>query len=206
MKSLSIISAALVAYVSAAATTVFPSAAGATAVSAPVAVSGTCEGGMKRLSGNNGCNAGEGSSADAAFTAASGGTLQNVIIGSAQTEGVHCTGPCTIRNVWWGDVCEDALTVKQTSGTSYVIGGGAKGASDKVIQRNGGGTVSVTDFGQDFGKLYRSCGINTNYGDTATISNTCTSSVTDICQRYTGSNSGDEPVKTGAGNDGTYCK
>lgn len=45
-----------------------------------------------------------------------------------------------------------------------------------------------------------------NPTDTATISNTCTSSVTDICQRYTGNNSGAEPPKTGTGNDGTYCK
>lgn len=42
--------------------------------------------------------------------------------------------------------------------------------------------------------------------DTATISNTCTAGVTDICQRYTGNNNGGEPPKTGAGNDGTYCK
>jgi hypothetical protein len=86
-------------------------------------------------------------------------TITDVIIGSAQTEGVHCLGPCTIRNVWWEDVCEDALTIKQTSGTSYIIGGGARNAADKVIQHNGGGTVSVTDFFvSNFGKLYRSCG------------------------------------------------
>lgn len=41
--------------------------------------------------------------------------------------------------------------------------------------------------------------------DKATIKNTCTAGVTDICQRYTGNNSGDEPTKTGSGNDGTYC-
>ncbi|KAH0613852.1 uncharacterized protein H6S33_005738 [Morchella sextelata] len=224
--------AGLVTYVSAAATTVFPSAASSTTVSAPISVSGTYDGGMKRFSRNNGCNEGEGGDDDAVFILASGATLKNVIIGSAQTEGVHCNGPCTIQNVWWEDVCEDALTIKQTSGTSYIIGGGAKHASDKVIQHNGGGTVNVKDFFvEDFGKLYRSCGncgtqykrtfvasgvvavdgstlagINTNYGDTATISDTCTSEVTDICQRYTGNDDGDEPVKTGAGNDGTYCK
>ncbi|KAI5846207.1 pectate lyase [Tricharina praecox] len=220
------------ASVSGAATTVFPAAAGSTVLSAPIVVSGTYDGGMKRFERNNGCNAGEGGTADAVFHVQSGGTLQNVIIGAAQTEGVHCLGPCTIKNVWWEDVCEDALTIKQSSGTSYIIGGGARNAADKVIQHNGGGTVSVTDFFvSNFGKLYRSCGncssqvkrtfiatgvvaqtgsvlagINTNYGDTATISNTCTAGVTDICQRFTGNSNGDEPVKTGAGNDGTYCK
>ncbi|KAI5799384.1 pectate lyase C [Pyronema domesticum] len=223
--------ATFTAGVSAAATTVFPAAAGSTTISSPIVVSGTYDGGMKRFNRNNGCNAGEGGDADAVFHIQSGGTLQNVIIGSAQTEGVHCLGPCTIRNVWWEDVCEDALTIKQTSGTSYIIGGGARNAADKVIQHNGGGTVSVTDFFvSNFGKLYRSCGncstqykrtfvatgvvaesgsslagINTNYGDKATIKNTCTAGVTDICQRYTGNNSGDEPTKTGSGNDGTYC-
>lgn len=79
----------------------------------------------------DGCNEGEGGDDDAVFILSSGATLKNVIIGSAQTEGVHCLGPCTIQNVWWEDVCEDALSIKQTSGTSYVIGGGARHASDK---------------------------------------------------------------------------
>lgn len=49
----------------------------------------------------------------------------------------------------------DALTIKQTSGTSYVTGGGAFHASDKIVQHNGGGTVSIKDFyAEDFGKVY----------------------------------------------------
>lgn len=48
----------------------------------------------------------------------------------------------------------DALTIKQTSGTSYVTGGGAFHASDKIVQHNGGGTVSIKDFyAEDFGKV-----------------------------------------------------
>lgn len=43
----------LVAYVSAAATTVFPSAASSTTLSAPISVSGTYDGGMKRFSRNS---------------------------------------------------------------------------------------------------------------------------------------------------------
>ena len=69
-----------------------------------------------------------------------------MIIGPNNGEGVHCLGPCTLNNVWWTDVCEDALTIKQSSGTSYVNGGGAFNAEDKIIQHNGGGTVAVKNF------------------------------------------------------------
>lgn len=48
---------------------------------------------------------------DAVFIVEAGGTVQNVIIGPDQAEGIHCRGACTIKNVWWEDVCEDALTV-----------------------------------------------------------------------------------------------
>ena len=48
---------------------------------------------------------------DAVFIVRAGGTLQNVIIGKNQKEGVHCDGPCTLKFVWFEDVCEDAITV-----------------------------------------------------------------------------------------------
>ena len=84
---------------------------------------------------------------------------RNVVIGANQAEGIHCLGPCNIYNVWFEDVCEDAITIKQTSGTSNIVGGGAKGASDKVVQHNGGGSVKIDSYCvQDFGKLYRACG------------------------------------------------
>lgn len=103
----------------------------------------------------------EGGDSDAVFQIEEGGTLSNVIIGANQIEGVHCQGACTLENVWWSAVCEDAFTVKnQDSGdTTYISGGGAYGADDKVLQHNGAGTISVSDFVvEDFGKLYRSCG------------------------------------------------
>lgn len=88
-----------------------------------------------------------------------GATLSNVIIGAGQAEGVHCRGTCTLNNVWWADVCEDALTLEQPSGTSYVNGGGAFKADDKIIQFNGRGTIKVKNFyANDYGKLVRSCG------------------------------------------------
>jgi len=71
----------------------------------------------------------------------------------------------TIENVWWVDVCEDAATFKQTSGTSYIIGGGAFSASDKIFQFNGRGTVNIDGFyANDYGKLIRSCGDCVNNG------------------------------------------
>jgi pectate lyase len=73
--------------------------------------------------------------------------------------------PSTIKNVWWEDVCEDAATFKQTSGTSYVIGGGAQGADDKIFQFNGRGTVNIKDFyANDYGKVIRNCGDCTGNG------------------------------------------
>ena len=42
----------------------------------------------------------------------------------------------------------DAATFKQTGSgdTSYVIGGGAFKAEDKVFQHNGAGTLSISNF------------------------------------------------------------
>jgi hypothetical protein len=76
-----------------------------------------------------------------------------------QAEGVHCKGTCTLNNVWWADVCEDALTLKQSSGTSFVNGGGAFNADDKIVQFNGRGTVEIKNFyAGTYGKVVRSCG------------------------------------------------
>ncbi|KAF4046957.1 Pectate lyase [Phytophthora infestans] len=98
----------------------------------------------------------------AVFDVKPGATLKNVIIGKNQMEGVHCDmSDCRIENVWWEDVCEDALSVKggNASSVTWVIGGGARYAEDKVVQHNGYGTVVIDGFfAQDFGKLYRSCG------------------------------------------------
>ncbi|KAH9141636.1 hypothetical protein AeRB84_014207 [Aphanomyces euteiches] len=143
----------------------------------------------------------EGGKESAVFLVEPGATLKNVIIGKSQAEGVHCEShDCTIQNVWWDDVCEDALTIKggTASSVAKIIGGGARSADDKIIQHNGAGTVSIEGFyAQDVGKLYRSCGscktqyqrkvtvtnvyavnpkvtlvgINKNYDDQATLSN-----------------------------------
>lgn len=219
---------------SAAATTTFPSAAGSTNVATAIPVASFFDGGMKRYGRNPNTCAEQTETGEAAamFILSAGATIQNVILGANQAEGIHCRGTCTLKNVWWEDVCEDAATFKQTSGTSYVIGGGAQKASDKIFQFNGRGTVSITDFyAYDYGKVIRSCGdcsnnggprnivingvvaksggvlcgINTNYGDTCKISNSCQNSGKS-CDRYTGVEKGSgSSTKIGSGPDGTYC-
>ncbi|MFE2422646.1 pectate lyase [Streptomyces hokutonensis] len=88
-------------------------------------------------------------------------TVSNVIIGSPAADGIHCRGTCTLKNVWWEDVGEDAATFKGTAAnqTMTIDGGGARKAADKVFQQNGPGTFVIRNFKVDnFGKLYRSCG------------------------------------------------
>uniref|UniRef100_A0AAV1TP88 Probable pectate lyase F n=1 Tax=Peronospora matthiolae TaxID=2874970 RepID=A0AAV1TP88_9STRA len=111
----------------------------------------------------------------AVFVIQAGGTLKNVIVGTDQMEGVHCEhGDCLVQNVWWNDVCEDALSIKGGSASSVtrVIGGGARSAADKVVQHNGYGSVFIEGFYvQDFGKLYRSCSNCGNKGVNINIKN-----------------------------------
>lgn len=152
------------------------------------------------------------------------------ITGPNQIEGVHCNGGCTLNNVVWDAVCEDAFSIKkQEDGeTTTINGGGATGAEDKVIQHNGGGTVIIKDFEvSDFGKLYRSCGncksmparhveisggsasngkmlvgINPNMGDTAKISGIKITNVPKECITFKGVTDGSEPEEVGTCDSG----
>ncbi|KAL3420569.1 pectate lyase D 3 [Phlyctema vagabunda] len=214
-----------------------PASSGTSALSAAqtIAAGESFDGGMVMFDRGVECTGqSEGGESDAVFQIEEGGSLSNVIIGPNQIEGVHCQGACTLTNVWWSAVCEDAFSIKkqEAGATTYIKGGGAFGASDKVVQHNGAGTVSISDFTVDtFGKLYRSCGncdsmyerhvimdgitatdgseiagINYNYGDTATLSNIVASGVDDICVEYTGTDDNDEePTEYASGPDGKYC-
>jgi hypothetical protein len=106
------------------------------------------------------------------------------------------------------------------------------GASDKVIQHNGAGTVTIDGFTVDtFGTLYRSCGnckqsakrnvviknvkasngkllvgINSSIGDTTTIdSATCATSVKENCEEFKGTTPGNGPTSVSKG-PSTACK
>jgi hypothetical protein len=176
-----------------AAATAWPTPTESVPVTQTIPVSGSYDGRMKRFYGKSGDQS---ESQAPLFEVANGGTLSNVVIGAPGQDGIHCLGTCTLRNVWWEDVGEDAATFKGTSAsqTMTIDGGGAKKASDKVFQHNGPGTMIIKNFEvSDFGKLYRACGdcskqyqrhvrlenitvtapadavvgINSNYGDTA---------------------------------------
>lgn len=109
-----------------------PSSKGSVTYKSAQKISGTFDGGMKTYGRGVKCTGdAEGGEADAVFVLENGATLKNAIIGKDQIEGVHCKGACTVENVWWVDVCEDALSVKG-NGNALVKGGGAAGASDKV--------------------------------------------------------------------------
>ncbi|KAM0586534.1 hypothetical protein ACHAQF_005409 [Verticillium nonalfalfae] len=191
-----------IAVASAAVTTTLPKSAGVEAHPTAIPVKTVYDGGMKRFERDPPTCGGqqEKGEKDAMFILESGATLSNVILGASQAEGVHCRGTCTLNNVWWEDVCEDAATFKQPSGTSFVNGGGAFKAKDKILQFNGRGTVQIKDFyANTYGKLIRTCGncpgnggprhitisgsmgkgggelcgINSNYGDTCRVSNSC---------------------------------
>jgi pectate lyase len=212
----------------------WPTAKGSQTVSATIDVSGTYDGQFKRFVGS-GDLGGDGQEEDQPpiFDLANGATLKNVILGAPAADGVHCAGACTLENVWWEDVGEDAATFRGSSSSQRmtVRCGGAKQATDKVFQHNGAGTVVIENFQVDgFGKLYRSCGncssqyerhvtmnnitarnglalagVNTNYDDSAEFSNITIYGDVAICQRWTGNDSGDEPTMTGTGPDSTYC-
>lgn len=213
----------------------WPAAKGSQSVSATIQVSGTYDGGLKRFTGSGPLGtSGQSENQDPIFQLSAGATLRNVIIGAPAADGIHCDGACTLENVWWEDVGEDAATFRGSSSSikSYVRCGGAKNASDKVFQHNGAGTLTVSDFTvETFGKLYRSCGncstqyarhvvlqdivarsggvlagINTNYGDTADFDRITVYGSITICQRFTGNNTGAEPTSTGSGPDAQYCR
>ncbi|WP_405661207.1 pectate lyase [Streptomyces sp. NBC_01166] len=217
----------------------WPTPSGSQAVSKTIEVSGTYDGDLKEFYGEGDLGGdGQEEGQDALFELADGATLKNVVLGSPAADGVHCSGSCTLENVWWTDVGEDAASFKgKSSGSVYTVsGGGAKGADDKVFQFNGAGKLTVSGFQvEDFGKLVRSCGncstmykrdivvkdvdvtapgkslvgINSNYGDTATLSSIRihgdSSKKIEPCVRYEGNDNGDEPEEVGSGPDGKYC-
>jgi len=158
------VAGSIVLSVSDASATTVPANTGSIALGATKVVSGTFDGGMKRYYGTGDLGSGgQAEGEDPLFDLPNGGTLKNVILGSPASDGVHCEATCTLQNVWWEDVGEDAATFKPKSSgaTMTILGGGALHAADKVIQHNGtkGGTVIIDGFQvEDFGKLYRSCG------------------------------------------------
>ncbi|GAB3959863.1 pectate lyase [Streptomyces sparsus] len=153
----------------------WPSANGNEPVSSTRSISGSVDGGMKRYYGTGDLGSGnQDEDQGPLFKLADGATLKNVILGAPAADGIHCSGSCTLQNVWWEDVGEDAATFRGSGKTYRVIGGGARKASDKVFQFNGGGTLTISNFAaQDFKTFVRSCGnCSTQHKRTINVSNT----------------------------------
>ncbi|KAJ1566657.1 hypothetical protein HK096_000786, partial [Nowakowskiella sp. JEL0078] len=97
------------------------------------------------------------------FALYNGATLRNVIIGKEVGDAVYCYGDCTIENVYWEQVCEDGLSIKYAGASPKVVVKNSmfNGHTDKAIQHNSGGSVTVSNVDVWYsgsGKFYRSCG------------------------------------------------
>ncbi|TCB96454.1 pectate lyase [Micromonospora zingiberis] len=163
-----------------------PPATGQQAVTETTRVSGTFDGGNRRFVGGGDLgDGGQDESQDPLFRLADGAVLENVILGAPAADGVHCAGSCTLRNVHWEDVGEDAATFRGTNAVVLIEGGSAAKAADKIFQdnRGAGGSVTITDFqvDDDFGKLYRSCGnCRTQAARTVTLRNITVTGTGDV--------------------------
>lgn len=102
-------------------------------------------------------------------------TVKNLrISASGGADGIHCSsGNCTIENVVWEDICEDAatnngktMTIK--GGLAFNSANGPGGKPDKVFQHNSKNSTTVLTgnftLTGEHGKLWRSCGDCTNNG------------------------------------------
>jgi hypothetical protein len=140
----------------------WPKPSGNKAVSTTIHVKSSLDGGMMRYYGIDDLGTNDQDEHQGAiFNLDDGATLSNVILGDPAADGIHCNGSCTLNNVWWERVGEDAATFrgKTDNAVMTVNGGGASGAVDKVFQHNGRGTMIIKNFYVEwFGKLWRSCG------------------------------------------------
>ncbi|WP_288130190.1 pectate lyase [Microbulbifer sp.] len=104
-------------------------------------------------------------------------SIRNVkLAANGGADGIHCVGGnCTLADVVWNDICEDAATNKSEGGTMTIVGGSAYnsnggygGNPDKIFQHNSKNSTTIITGGftavGTHGKLWRSCGNCTNNG------------------------------------------
>lgn len=121
------------------------------------------------------CN-GDSESQDAVLTLKNSSVRNVRIAANGGADGIHCdSGNCSLADVVWEDVCEDAATNKSEGGTMTIVGGSAYnstggygGTPDKIFQHNSKNSTTIisggfTAWGTN-GKLWRSCGNCTNNG------------------------------------------
>ena len=114
------------------------------------------------LSNLGDCGSLSGNRNDAVFILEKDATLKNVILGPNSIKHVFCISEgCTVQNVYWEDVCVDALTLeggKNTAAKFVLKGGAAKGARDLIIRHNSAGSLSINSFyAENSQRLYVSC-------------------------------------------------
>ncbi len=206
----------------------WPTANGSTNLGGGITVAGgeVYDGEMKVHEGSlNNCATGDQDSTDPLIEVADGGTVRNVIMGTNVGDGIHCLGSCTIENVWFPNVCDDAISALG-GGTVTIRDSGFKNARDKTIQHNGSGTVNIDNvYVETAGKLYRSCGegcdganrsasisnvvaigvdqiagVSTN--DTVTLSNICVHRSFSICSIYEPGSSDETTSGVNGSNEG----
>jgi hypothetical protein len=151
----------------------WPTGSGSKSLGGGMTVTGVYDGGMAVHEGTlNDCSTGDQDSTTPLFDVANGGTVKNVVMGRRVGDGIHCQGSCTIENVWFPQICDDAITILG-SGTVTIRNSGFKNARDKTIQHNGTATVTIDNvYVETAGKLYRSCGEGcSGNARTATLSN-----------------------------------
>lgn len=84
-------------------------------LSSPSVISGSVDYGNKEYDRGRDCDTDDDTGDEnAVFILNDGATISNVIIGARQLEGIHCKGACTLRNVWFRDVCEGKSTCHTT--------------------------------------------------------------------------------------------
>jgi len=183
------------------------------------------DGMMRTVQGNlEDCSVGGQESTEPMLEVSDGGSVRNVIFGTRVGDGIHCLGSCTIENVWFANICDDAITMLGGSGkTATIRNSGFKNARDKAIQHNGNGsTVTMTNiYVETAGKLYRSCGEGSGCGsasavrtvnatdiyaigvgqvlgvssnDRATLRNICAYRTPQVCHVYQPGSDADAPV------------
>jgi len=86
-----------------------------------------------------------------------GASVSNLIIGKPGADGIYCVGDNVLKNVYFEDVGEDALTIK--GGPVIWDGGGARKAEDKIVQMNHKGPfIGRNLIFEDFGRAVRGNG------------------------------------------------
>ncbi|KAE9574414.1 hypothetical protein CGMCC3_g9721 [Colletotrichum fructicola] len=170
------------------------------------------DGGMKRYERVEGsCNEqAEGTDADAVFNLLPGSTIRNVIIGKHQAEGIHALGDAWVENVWWEDVCEDALTSKGLNTQLRVIGGGARNATDKTFYQSCGNCLNQAKRNATIQNVVAVNGIrmgiiNPNYGDEFRLKNAQLQDLEVIVDKEIANNVQTVPYTIGNGPDLKYA-